>query len=111
MFSVRLKTQIFLAAPLLMVLPLAGCDGYERVAYTGVPYNNERTAGTGVAYVRANMLPEKGPVIEAKQPANEKVVEPPPPPPPAAPLEETKDILDDVGEDKADEIFNDAQDK
>ncbi|HBR69389.1 MAG TPA: hypothetical protein DEA55_08455 [Rhodospirillaceae bacterium] len=98
-----------------MVLPLAGCDGYERVAYTGVPYNNERTAGTGVAYVRANMLPEKGPVIEAAKPENKEIVKPkaeaPPPPPPAAPLEETKDILDDVSDDKADEIFNDAQDK
>lgn len=29
-----------------------------------VPYSEERTAGPGVAYVRAYMLPEKGPVLE-----------------------------------------------
>ncbi len=28
-----------------------------------VPYTEERTAGSGVAYVRAYMLPEKGPVL------------------------------------------------
>lgn len=27
------------------------------------PYNDERTAGSGVAWVRAYMLPEKGPVL------------------------------------------------
>jgi hypothetical protein len=46
-----------LCAPLL----LAACgEGYEMVRVEGVvPYTEPRTAGTGVAYVRAKMLPEK----------------------------------------------------
>lgn len=46
-----------LAAPLL----LAGCgEGWEMVRTDQiVPYGNSRTAGTGVAYVRAKMLPQK----------------------------------------------------
>ncbi|MCB1592977.1 MAG: hypothetical protein KDI90_11065 [Alphaproteobacteria bacterium] len=40
---------------------LAGCgDGWETVEYSGrVPYTLERTAGSGVEYVRARMKPEK----------------------------------------------------
>lgn len=111
MSSFRLKTRLLLTAPLLLVAPLTGCDGYERVAYTGFPYNNIRTAGTGVAYVRASMLPVRGPVIEAAQPANEPIMEPVMRPREPEPLEETKDILDNMNEDTADQIFNDAQDK
>ncbi len=42
-------------------LTLSACgDGWETVEYSGrVPYTLERTAGSGIAYVRAKMLPEK----------------------------------------------------
>ena len=46
---------------------LAACgegDGWVFQPTRGaVPYTEERTAGSGVAYVRAYMLPEKGPVL------------------------------------------------
>lgn len=46
-------------------LSLSACgEGYEMVPFHGsVPYTEERTAGSGVAYVRKMMLPEKGPVL------------------------------------------------
>lgn len=46
-----------LAVPLLV----AGCgQGYELVkTTTSFPYGNERTAGSGYAYVLAKLLPEK----------------------------------------------------
>ncbi len=46
-------------------LSLAACgDGYEAVPFRGqVPYTMERTAGPGVAYVRAHMMPEKTVVL------------------------------------------------
>ena len=46
-------------------LSLAACgEGYEMVMVRGkVPYVEERTAGPGVAYVRAHMLPEKTVVL------------------------------------------------
>ncbi len=55
-------------------LGLAACgEGWEAVPFRGsVPYVEERTAGPGVAYVRAHMMPEKTIVIE------EKVVTPAP---------------------------------
>jgi hypothetical protein len=44
---------------------LSGCgEEYEATLYQGFPYGNERTAGSGVTYVRANLMPEKGPVLE-----------------------------------------------
>ncbi len=52
------KTALsLLAVPFL----LAGCgEGYELVGtQTMFPYGNQRTAGTGYAYVLAKMLPEK----------------------------------------------------
>lgn len=46
-------------------LGLSACgEGWEVVPFRGqVPYTEERTAGSGVAYVRAMLLPEKGPVL------------------------------------------------
>jgi hypothetical protein len=62
--SRRLFKYFLLCAP----LTLAACgEGYEMTRIEGiVPYTLERTAGTGVAYVRAKMLPEKAIVIESK---------------------------------------------
>lgn len=49
----------------LSVLPLAACgEGYEMVKIRGtVPYTEGRTAGPGVAYVRAHMMSEKTVVL------------------------------------------------
>ena len=61
----------------LSPLALSACgEGYEVVPYHGVPYTEERTAGWGVQYVRAHMLPEKGPVLpQTMAPAQEMVVQ------------------------------------
>jgi len=84
---------LLLAAPFL----LAACDGYEMVRVDSFPYGNQRTAGTGVAYVLAKMAPEK-----------EMIAEPA--------MEETKEAIEDVK--KTEEIekieektFTDAQKK
>lgn len=69
---------LLLAAPLLA---LSACgDGWEMVRTDAmVPYGNTRTAGTGVAYVLARMMPEKELKLEPAAPA------PAAPPPAAAP--------------------------
>ncbi|MCB1651864.1 MAG: hypothetical protein KDI46_07430 [Alphaproteobacteria bacterium] len=77
-----------LASPLL----LAACgEGYELVKTDAMfPYGNQRTAGSGVAYVLAQMMPEKDmnlqPVMSEREPQA---------------IEETKAIVE--------EIFRDAQ--
>ncbi len=68
---------ILLAAPLLMTA--CGPD-FEPVRVQGiVPYTMERTAGTGVAYVRAKMMPAKAVVVETKTEAPVAVTPPPEP--------------------------------
>ncbi len=54
----------------MVPLFLAGCgDGWEAQRTTDiVPYGNTRTAGSGVVYVRAKMLPEKEIVVEQSEP-------------------------------------------
>ena len=54
----------------MVPLFLAGCgDGWEAQRTTDiVPYGNTRTAGSGVVYVRAKMLPEKKIVVEQSEP-------------------------------------------
>lgn len=57
------RSALILAA----VAPLLAACGEGWVAQpirNYVPYTEERTAGPGVAYVRAYMMPEKGPVLE-----------------------------------------------
>ena len=44
-----------LSAPMI----LTACEGYEMVLTDAFPYGNQRTAGSGVAYVLARMMPEK----------------------------------------------------
>ena len=43
------------------MLPLAACgeDWEMQLTNTPFPYGNQRTAGTGVAYVLAKMMPER----------------------------------------------------
>ncbi len=98
-----------LSAPLLS---LTACgEGWEaQKTDAAFPYGNQRTAGTGVAYVRAKMLPEKE--LKVESPAKVEVTKPapeptldaeeifteqqikgaPPPPIPAKPIEEEVEI-------------------
>lgn len=94
---------------LILVTPvlLAGCgEGYEMVRTADMfPYGNQRTAGTGVAYVLAKMMPERE--------LNLQTVERPHQP---EALEETQDILDNIEKDieapqPADQIFINQQKK
>lgn len=64
MKNVRCALVVFAG---LSSLTLAACgDGYEMVQVRGqVPYTEERTAGPGIAYVRAHLMPEKSVVIPA----------------------------------------------
>lgn len=74
----RFLKYALLTVPLL----LAACgDGYEPVRTTAFPYGNQRTAGTGVAYVLAKMMPEKELKLEPAK------AEPKPEPPPAPKVE------------------------
>lgn len=57
-----------LVATLASVLLLASCgddSGWEmKLTNTAFPYGNQRTAGSGVMYVRAKLLPEKTLTLE-----------------------------------------------
>ncbi|MGH1397811.1 MAG: hypothetical protein ACRBCT_01200 [Alphaproteobacteria bacterium] len=55
--KIRSKALALLCCPLF----LAGCgEGYEMVKVDNYfPYGNERTAGSGYAYVLSSMLPKK----------------------------------------------------
>jgi len=79
MTSFRFGSLIFSGVALL---GLSACgEGWEMVPYDGTPYGNERTAGSGVAYVRALLLPERGPNLETEMMSHthaEPVVEPEP---------------------------------
>jgi hypothetical protein len=104
------RLAIALSIPVLL---LSACEGYEPAPYVGFPYDNIRTAGTGVEYVRANMAPSKGPVLQPAKP----VPAPPPAAAPAqpagpapAPIQETKDILENIDSD-AEKLFNENQRK
>ncbi len=58
-----------------VTLFLSGCgEGWVPQPYDGTPYG-DRTAGHGVTYVRANMIPEKGPVLESKMLETETILE------------------------------------
>ncbi|PZO84695.1 MAG: hypothetical protein DI626_08040 [Micavibrio aeruginosavorus] len=63
------RALIFITS--ILPVMLAGCgEGYEVVKVRGqVPYTEERTAGVGVAYVRAHLMPEKTIVIPDPAPA------------------------------------------
>lgn len=103
-----IRKTILVSIPLLL---LPACDGYVPNPYVGFPYNNIRTAGTGVEYVRANMAAPKGPVLEPAKPAPAAVpAGPPQPAGPPAPIQETKDILDNIDQD-AEKLFNQSQRK
>lgn len=88
---IRLSILTLATAPALM---LSACgDNLEPTPYHGVPYTDERTAGTGVAYVRAKMLPPKETKTEAVTPPA-AAPEPTPPPPIEAPVTQGDKIFD-----------------
>ncbi len=97
--------QLGLMTVALIPLALTACggEGWElRKTNTTFPYGNQRTAGSGVEWVRASMMPAKGPVLEAPKPAPELVVVPAPEPAPAPEPEPVK---------PADPVFNKLQKK
>ncbi|NCC22630.1 MAG: hypothetical protein EOM26_09250 [Alphaproteobacteria bacterium] len=97
-----LPRALVLSALGLPLLALAACgEGYEPVAYQGFPYANERTAGSGVAWVRMNLMPEKGPVVDI-DPARAAVE----PEPAAAETEPAEPYTEE-----AEEIFKEMQRK
>jgi hypothetical protein len=82
----------------LPIITLAACgEGYEVKPYYGVPYTDERTAGHGVEWVRASMLPPKEMKTETVTKVETKVEAPVTPPPPAPAI--------------ADKVFKNSQSK
>lgn len=84
------KFGLMAVAVLPLALTACGGEGWElRKTTTTFPYGNQRTAGSGVEWVRASLMPAKGPVLEAPQPtpAPEPVVMPEPAPEPVAPAD------------------------
>lgn len=86
--AVRLSVLSLTAIP---VLALGACGdggsgGWQAVPYEGVPYTHERTAGKGVTFVRAAMLPPKEAKVEPMMQETKPVETPAPeakaPPPP-----------------------------
>ncbi len=69
--------KLLLLGAIAPALLLAGCgEGWNMQSYNRTPYG-DRTAGSGVEYVRAHMMQEKGPVIKkAMEPKKESVVAP-----------------------------------
>ena len=96
------NARIFLlVAGIFSSLTLAGCgEGYEAVQYEGFPYGNDRTAGSGIANVRINMMPEKGPRVDVQVDTKpQEITEPVEP----EPVEEFPE--------KAEEVFKEMQSK
>ncbi len=114
MASTRCITKTLLALSLLAPVALAGCDGYTPVPYNGVPYGGSRTAGTGIAYVKAKLMSERGPVLKAAQPENKELLEETKPVEPVVavpPMEEVAPIVAPATTQAADRVFNDMQKK
>jgi len=103
-FAMKTARALLLVSPFL----LGACgEGFELVQTdTMFPYGNQRTAGSGHAYVLAKMLPKKEMKLQpvAARPAPQ-------------PLQETKDIIEDIPApvepqpQKAEEIFREQQEK
>ena len=58
--------KILMLGAVVPLLFLAGCgEGWEMRSYNDTPYG-DRTAGSGVEYVRGHMMREKGPVLKSE---------------------------------------------
>lgn len=80
------------ALSIMPTLLLAACGGdLEPAPYEGVPYTQERTAGRGVQYVRASMLPPRETNTQMMQqpPVAPAPAQAAPPPPVEAPAPAT----------------------
>lgn len=88
---------LLLASPLL----LAACgEGYELIKTdTMFPYGNQRTAGSGYAYVLAKMLPKKEMNLQPVAPRSAP-----------QPLKETKQIIEEIPEPPVEAPPQDAED-
>lgn len=98
--------KLLMMGAIVPALFLAGCgDGWEMRAYNNIPYG-DRTAGSGVEYVRAHMMPVKGPVVKVVEPKLEPVVTT------DEPVEEitTDDPVDNIIE-SGEKFFRDLQRK
>ena len=106
------------AISLLSCLSLSACgEGWEVVQYQSTPYGDDRTAGSGVAYVIARMAPPREEIAPAPrlQETSEKADELlgnenqaapiPEPQPEPAPAPEVKELK------SAEPIFDNAQKK
>jgi hypothetical protein len=100
----------------LAPLALAGCgDGWVTQPYHGVPYDgkgidsDDRTAGYGVEYVRASMMPSKGANTETIM--EKKTEAPTPPPAPAAAPPPAPAPAPTAPAKTAEPIYNKAQEK
>ena len=101
-YPMKKARYLLLASPFL----LAACgEGYEMIKTDAMfPYGNQRTAGSGVAYVVAKMMPKKELNLQpvAARPAPQ-------------PLEETKEIIKEIPQEPeqpmkpADDIFKEKQ--
>ncbi len=86
-------SKLFFLIPLCAAITACGPE-WEPVKVTDiVPYGNSRTAGSGVMYVRANMLKEKDVNLEAQSPS----------------IEETREILEKIPQDRGDKVFMNNQ--
>lgn len=103
------QSVLFLAT--LSPLGLAACgDGWTMQPYNLEPYTTERTAGSGVEYVRGMMSPQKGAVLESQMKEQVEVkttesIESDVPPPPVAEEKEEPVV------NEADHIFTRQQRK
>lgn len=101
--------KILMISAVVPALFLSGCgEGWEMKLYDGVPYGNTRTAGHGVQYVRANMMPAKGPVIEAAEPESKVLIAPEPTP---EPIVEDKDDSTGAVLNSGEKFFRELQKK
>ncbi len=97
--------KILLMGAVLPAMLLVGCgEGWESKLYNGFPYNNIRTAGHGIEYVRENMMPKKGPKIEAMKKETKMIIKEP-----AAPKKEEA-VTDNVLN-SGEKFFRDLQRK
>lgn len=103
--SFRSFKYLLLAAPVF----LTACEGYEMIKTdTMFPYGNQRTAGSGVAYVLARMAPEKELKLEPVQTPAPPVLETPAPPAPT-PVPEPEPTP--VPETPMEKVFNEVHEK
>ncbi len=104
--------KFLLLGAVLPAMFLAGCgDEWDSKLYDGFPYGNARTAGHGIAYVRANMMPEKGPNLEASSPLYDIYNTPEPPPLKEVPLVEEDTSAAEALINSGEKFFRDMQRK